>query len=120
MTIEEIKELIKVANEGGIAELEVQRGDSRVRIRRAGLSHEVTLPTISPTPIVVAAPAPVAAPGTAIAGPTAAASTSHASEPTALLRILQIRGVRADGLGQTTDVAGRPRTRQIADRGHVL
>ncbi len=34
MTIEEIKELIKLANESGIAELEVQRGDDRVRIRR--------------------------------------------------------------------------------------
>jgi acetyl-CoA carboxylase biotin carboxyl carrier protein len=34
MTIEEIKELIKLANETGVAELEVQRGDDRVRIRR--------------------------------------------------------------------------------------
>ena len=34
MTIEEIRELITVVNESGIAELEVQRGDSRVRIRR--------------------------------------------------------------------------------------
>jgi acetyl-CoA carboxylase biotin carboxyl carrier protein len=34
MTIEEIRELIHVVNESGIAELEVQRGDNRVRIRR--------------------------------------------------------------------------------------
>lgn len=33
MTIDEIKELIRVVRETGIAELEVQRGDSRVRIR---------------------------------------------------------------------------------------
>ncbi|MGH9628282.1 MAG: acetyl-CoA carboxylase biotin carboxyl carrier protein [Bryobacteraceae bacterium] len=33
MTIEEIKELIHVVKETGIAELEVQRGDNRVRIR---------------------------------------------------------------------------------------
>ena len=35
MTVDEIKELIQVVNESGIAELEVQRGDNRVRIRRA-------------------------------------------------------------------------------------
>jgi len=35
MTIEEIKELIQVVNESGIAELEVARGDNRVRIRRS-------------------------------------------------------------------------------------
>jgi acetyl-CoA carboxylase biotin carboxyl carrier protein len=34
MTIEEIRELISVVNESGIAELEVQRGENRVRIRR--------------------------------------------------------------------------------------
>jgi acetyl-CoA carboxylase biotin carboxyl carrier protein len=36
MTVEEIRELINLACETGIAELEVQRGDNRVRIRRAG------------------------------------------------------------------------------------
>ncbi len=36
MTIDEIKELIHVVKESGIAELEVQRGDARVRIK---LSH---------------------------------------------------------------------------------
>jgi acetyl-CoA carboxylase biotin carboxyl carrier protein len=35
MTVDEIKELIQVVNASGIAELEVQRGDNRVRIRRA-------------------------------------------------------------------------------------
>ncbi len=34
MTIDEIKELIHVVNQTGIAELEVQRGDDRVRIQR--------------------------------------------------------------------------------------
>ena len=33
MTIDEIKELIRVVHETGIAELEVQRGEDRVRIR---------------------------------------------------------------------------------------
>ncbi len=35
MTVQEIKELIQLANESGVAELEVQRGENRVRIRRA-------------------------------------------------------------------------------------
>ena len=34
MTVDEIKELIQVVNDSGIAELEVQRGENRVRIRR--------------------------------------------------------------------------------------
>jgi len=34
MTIDEIRELIKVVTETGVAELELQRGDSRVRIVR--------------------------------------------------------------------------------------
>ena len=46
MTVEEIKELIQVVNESGIAELEVQRGENRVRIRRATApaSQEFVLP----------------------------------------------------------------------------
>jgi acetyl-CoA carboxylase biotin carboxyl carrier protein len=48
MTVDEIRELIKLASETGIAELEVQRGDNRVRIRRSGFA--------SPQEIVVASP----------------------------------------------------------------
>src|SRR6266498_1001499 len=45
MTLDEIRELIALVNETGVEELEVQRGDSRVRIRRAGLAaQEVVLP----------------------------------------------------------------------------
>jgi len=40
MTIDEIRELINLATETGIAELEVQRGDNRVRIRRATADFE--------------------------------------------------------------------------------
>lgn len=50
MNIDEIKELIRVVNESGIAELEVQRGDNRVRIRRStvGSSQDFVLPTALP------------------------------------------------------------------------
>ena len=38
MTNDEIKELLQLFNESGVGELEVQRGDDRLRIRAAG--HE--------------------------------------------------------------------------------
>jgi len=39
MTNDEIRELIRIATETGVAELEVQRGENRVRIRTSfGLS----------------------------------------------------------------------------------
>src|SRR5258706_579463 len=66
MTVDEIRELIALAAETGIAELEVQRGDNRVRIRRASFA--------SPQEIVVApsgyAPSPYQA--AAFAAPVAA------------------------------------------------
>ena len=40
MTVDEIRELINLAAETGVAELEVQRGDNRVRIRRAGFAAQ--------------------------------------------------------------------------------
>jgi len=55
MTIEEIKELIRVVRETGIAELEVQRGEDRVRIRSA-----VALPVeaaVHVAPVVTSSPA---------------------------------------------------------------
>src|SRR5579872_4948782 len=43
MTNEEIRELIQLVTDTGVAELEVQRGEDRVRIRRAVTTHEITL-----------------------------------------------------------------------------
>jgi acetyl-CoA carboxylase biotin carboxyl carrier protein len=51
MTNDEIKELIFLVNETGIAELEVQKGDDRVRIRRnasSGSDQQVVLPAVLP------------------------------------------------------------------------
>ncbi|MCU0246073.1 MAG: acetyl-CoA carboxylase biotin carboxyl carrier protein [Bryobacter sp.] len=61
MTNEEIKELIRIAHETGVAELEVQRGDNRVRIRRTNPVQDIVMP--APAPVVYAphAAAPVAA-----------------------------------------------------------
>ena len=58
MTTDEIRELIQLVSETGIAELEVQRGDNRVRIRQATAEASVVVPQT----IVAAAPASVPAP----------------------------------------------------------
>jgi len=69
VTVDEIRELINLAAETGIAELEVQRGDSRVRIRRAAFApQEIVL-----APPAYAAPAP--------AQPVALAPAAPASPP---------------------------------------
>jgi len=62
MTLEEIRELIKVVTETGVAELEVERGDSRVRIRRI----------LRPRGQGLAVPAGVAIAGEAAVEPTPA------------------------------------------------
>src|SRR5947209_7277279 len=56
MTIDEIKELIHVLQETGIAELEVQRGQDRVRIRRAtSAAQDVIVPAVLPMTVSGAA-----------------------------------------------------------------
>ena len=64
MTVDEIRELIKLATDTGIAELEVQRGENRVRIRRIGAApQEIVLPvpTVAGAPATSALPAPIPA-----------------------------------------------------------
>jgi acetyl-CoA carboxylase biotin carboxyl carrier protein len=65
MTVDEIRELIALASETGIAELEVQRGDNRVRIRRAGFA--------APQQEITFAPQAVAAPPAHVSSYAAAA-----------------------------------------------
>jgi acetyl-CoA carboxylase biotin carboxyl carrier protein len=48
MTIEEIKELIEVVRDTGIAELEVQRGENRVRIKGAHTPVEIAAAPVIP------------------------------------------------------------------------
>jgi acetyl-CoA carboxylase biotin carboxyl carrier protein len=73
MTVDEIRELINLASETGVAELEVQRGADRVRIRRTAFAttQEVVLAsqpmaaTPQPAPVTGAAPAVSSAAGAA-------------------------------------------------------
>jgi acetyl-CoA carboxylase biotin carboxyl carrier protein len=62
MTIEEIKELIHVVNESGIAELEVSRGDVRVRIRRSNAAARQEIVAPAPPAVPASAMAAAAAP----------------------------------------------------------
>jgi acetyl-CoA carboxylase biotin carboxyl carrier protein len=58
MTVDEIKELIQVVNDSGIAELELQRGENRVRIRRATApaAQEFVLPSAAMSTTQMAPP----------------------------------------------------------------
>ena len=82
MTVDEIRELINLAAETGIAELEVQRGDNRVRIRRAGFANPQDI-VIAPAPAVGAAAAAPAAPAHAPANPRLEAPQEKAEKPAA-------------------------------------
>ena len=57
MTVDEIRELINLAAETGIAELEVQRGENRVRIRRAAFAAPQDF-VIAPAPAQQPPPPP--------------------------------------------------------------
>ena len=81
MTIEEIRELIKIVNESGVAELEVQRGDNRVRIRRTQREHRLGF-----TPIESHAAAPVAPPPAAPPPPVAAPTPPAPAENELLVK----------------------------------
>jgi acetyl-CoA carboxylase biotin carboxyl carrier protein len=70
MTIDEIKELLQIFNESGVGELEVQRGEDRLRIKRAGSNKEyIVAPPAAPIAATPSAPsitATAAAPARAL------------------------------------------------------
>ncbi len=80
MTLEEIRDLIKTVCESGIAELEVQRGDNRVWIKRTGntVTQEIVVPAAASPMTTPPAPfAQIAVPATSPSG----ADTGPAGEP---------------------------------------
>lgn len=85
MTIDEIKELIHVVQETGIAELEVRRGDNTVRIKRSSpAAQEVVVPAVLPVPVssmqaATAVAAPAAVPDS-VAAPALAAAPAIAED----------------------------------------
>ncbi len=84
MTIDEIRELIRVVQETGVLELEVRQGDSTVRIRRTGpAAQEVMVPAVLPISVTTASsaiPASSGAPAAEVAAapqPSAAVAEEH-------------------------------------------
>jgi acetyl-CoA carboxylase biotin carboxyl carrier protein len=71
VTIDEIRELIQLVTETGVAELEVQRGDNRVRIRRAfgAEFHDIAVSSQQPAATAVPSAAPPPKPIPAPAAP---------------------------------------------------
>lgn len=63
MTLDEIRELIRLVSETGVAELELQRGENRVRIRLWGgvQTHDFVIPAPGPAAAPRPNPAPPAA-----------------------------------------------------------
>ncbi|MBL8231685.1 MAG: acetyl-CoA carboxylase biotin carboxyl carrier protein [Bryobacterales bacterium] len=75
MTIEEIRDIIKLLTETGVGEIEVQRGENRVWIKRA-VSDPVTIQYTAPPGQPASVPAPAAGqPAAAPAAPAAPAPT---------------------------------------------
>jgi acetyl-CoA carboxylase biotin carboxyl carrier protein len=75
MDLRKLKTLIDLVETSGIAELEIQEGEERVRITRAPIQGQQTLMLqASPAP----AAAPAAAPAPAVAAPVVAPDEGHA------------------------------------------
>jgi acetyl-CoA carboxylase biotin carboxyl carrier protein len=88
MTADEIRELIRMAAEEGVAELEVQRGDNRVRIRR----------DVAAAPGAAISPPPPAAASAARAAAFAAPEESEsAADPNLVLVKSPIVGTFYEG-----------------------
>ncbi|MBK6336200.1 MAG: acetyl-CoA carboxylase biotin carboxyl carrier protein [Betaproteobacteria bacterium] len=64
MDLRKLKTLIELVENSGIAELEIEEGEERVRITRAvaAAAHPVMVPAPAPAPLQTAVAAPAAAP----------------------------------------------------------
>ena len=78
MTIDEIRELLRLFNESGVGELELQRGENRLRIRRFEGERQPAFTMISPSATPAA---PEAAPPAPAATPASAPAPAPAPEP---------------------------------------
>ncbi|HEV2834691.1 MAG TPA: acetyl-CoA carboxylase biotin carboxyl carrier protein [Pyrinomonadaceae bacterium] len=78
VNMDELRELIALLRENGLAELELEREDFRVRLRREGASgdHSQGVPAATPAP--AAAPAPASHSDSA---PSAGSRPSHPAAP---------------------------------------
>lgn len=80
MTLDEIKQLIQLAQETGVAELEVQRAENRVRVRLGSVHHETAAAPSAPAPPPALAPARISD-----TGPVDAPAPDYANDPSVVL-----------------------------------
>ena len=78
MTNQEIKELLQIFEESGVAEMEVQRGENRLRLRRALTAQELEVPSAAAPPAHAPAPAQASVPS---ATPSAAQAKPSGLDP---------------------------------------
>jgi acetyl-CoA carboxylase biotin carboxyl carrier protein len=119
MNVDEIRELIQLATETGIAELEVQRGQDRVRIRRSGTSQEITIgalagPANNTAPAAIATAAGAAAPAASFDKPR----TEPPADPNLILVKSPIVGTFYEG--PSPDAAPFVKVGERVQPGHVL
>jgi len=88
VTIDEIRDLIALANESGVAELEVQRGEDRIRIRRPGFAGPQEI-VMSPSSVAAPAAAPAIAPPVPAAAPLAHEPPAKAPGPDPNLHLVK-------------------------------
>src|SRR5687768_2733007 len=78
VNMEELRELIALLRENGLAELELEREDFRVRLRREGLNSQPAHGAVDAAPVPVHNPAP--APTAPVAPPAADAKKTEAQD----------------------------------------
>lgn len=90
VNMEELRELIALLRDNGLAELELERADFRVRLRREGLNahSSYVVPEAAPIQAPIANPAPVAASPAAPAPATTAAEPATGAAPDQDLHII--------------------------------
>jgi acetyl-CoA carboxylase biotin carboxyl carrier protein len=80
VNLDELRELIALLRENGLAELELEREDFRVRLRREGLVVAPPVQYVDPVPALAVQPAPVANPAPSAAHPGADAATEASQD----------------------------------------
>src|ERR1700691_1675803 len=112
MTEDEIRELINLATETGIAELEVQRGDNRVRIRRSIGGHQEFVWAPQVAQARTESPAAAATPMAGAPPPAAVETKEPGSDPNLILVRSPIVGTFYEGTGP-----GAPPFVPVGERG---
>src|ERR671915_579620 len=83
VNLEELRELITLMRDNGLAELELEREEFRVRLRRESMGepgHGASAPPAAPAPVATPAPVPAPPPAPTSAAHPGAQATTAASQ----------------------------------------